>query len=364
MMRIQVVVVLLMSSLAAYSQTVLPICRESTIRHACSDYVKQENVSTYVGDFLFEKFHGLGEFTNSKGYRYRGEWKNGLPDGWGTTQFAGAGTYVGDHSSGKRRGWGTLTTPQGVVQSGEWGDSGLDGQGYVVESPEKSHVGEYRAGVANGLGVMSVPNGSVIIGYFVNGKIQGEAIEYSKGSMLRQGQWESGQLVQSRKVSIPTAEALLDIYSKREKQALERSKRESQDRDRQLAEIALRVQHEQNSIRLARENNDRQRLIAELELERSRRQALESQASIRERSTGPSLDDILKLQQIVGNTFGSSRRGTSTSTARENASCTVNGWLIECSRGKQQLSCTRNGSLIQCSDGSSCQMNGSLVTCN
>jgi hypothetical protein len=77
-----------------------------------------------------------------------------------------------------------------------------------------------------------------------------------------------------------------------------------------------------------------------------------------------SLDEILKLQQIVNNAFPTNRRGSTPAPTSEQLSCTQNGWLLQCQRGRQQISCTRNGSLIQCSDGSSCQANGSLITCN
>ena len=50
--------------------------------------------------------------------------------------------------------------------------------------------------------------------------------------------------------------------------------------------------------------------------------------------------------------------------SREQLSCTQNGWLLECNRGRRQLSCTRNGGLIECSDGSFCQINGNVITCN
>jgi hypothetical protein len=77
-----------------------------------------------------------------------------------------------------------------------------------------------------------------------------------------------------------------------------------------------------------------------------------------------SLDEILKLQQIINNSMGSGRRAAPIPAAREQMNCTQNGWLLQCNRGRQQISCTRNGNLIQCNDGSSCQINGSSVSCN
>jgi hypothetical protein len=92
--------------------------------------------------------------------------------------------------------------------------------------------------------------------------------------------------------------------------------------------------------------------------------ALRNESASSVKSPNLSLDDILKLQQIVNNAFPSGRRGSNPAPARDQLSCTQNGWLLECSRGRQQISCTRNGSLIQCTDGTSCQANGNLITCN
>ncbi len=83
-----------------------------------------------------------------------------------------------------------------------------------------------------------------------------------------------------------------------------------------------------------------------------------------QRSTDLTLDEILKLQQIVNNAFGSRQSRPSTTTSREQLSCTQNGWLLQCNRGREQVSCTRNGWLIQCNDGTSCNINGNAVTCN
>ena len=86
--------------------------------------------------------------------------------------------------------------------------------------------------------------------------------------------------------------------------------------------------------------------------------------ALSQRSTDLTLDEILKLQQIVNNAFGSRQSRLTTSTSREQLSCTQNGWLLQCNRGREQVSCTRNGWLIQCNDGTSCNINGNVVTCN
>jgi hypothetical protein len=77
-----------------------------------------------------------------------------------------------------------------------------------------------------------------------------------------------------------------------------------------------------------------------------------------------SSDDIIKMQQIVNNAFGNRQRSTSPSASAQQLSCTQNGWLLQCNRGREQVSCTRNGWLIQCNDGTSCNINGNAVTCN
>jgi len=62
---------------------------------------------------------------------YKGDVKNGKPNGLGFIIYPGGSTYVGEFKDGRKSGQGTLTYPGGSKYVGEWKDGGLwNGIGY------------------------------------------------------------------------------------------------------------------------------------------------------------------------------------------------------------------------------------------
>ncbi len=61
-----------------------------------------------------------GYYNYSDGTRYRGEFKNGIPSGWGRVEYPGGEIYEGDWLNDIAHGYGTFTTAQGKQFIGLW----------------------------------------------------------------------------------------------------------------------------------------------------------------------------------------------------------------------------------------------------
>ena len=50
---------------------------------------------------MFGKYHGQGTWTSPSGYKYDGEWKDGMRSGQGTETWSSGWKYVGEWREGK-----------------------------------------------------------------------------------------------------------------------------------------------------------------------------------------------------------------------------------------------------------------------
>jgi len=75
---------------------------------------------TYKGELKNGKPNGLGSFYMSNGTKYIGNWENGKPCGSGVMLYSNGDKYEGDFLDGKRNGNGTYTRSDGKKLSGNW----------------------------------------------------------------------------------------------------------------------------------------------------------------------------------------------------------------------------------------------------
>lgn len=101
----------------------------------------------YTGAFVNGKFHGFGVMEvvatggASSGFRYEGEFKNGVRNGRGTLLFLSTGVkYEGEFYLNKRHGKGTETSSLGYSYTGEWRENRLCGKGYLLFPDGKTRV--------------------------------------------------------------------------------------------------------------------------------------------------------------------------------------------------------------------------------
>lgn len=75
--------------------------------------------SSYEGDVLQDKRHGLGRMIYQNGRSYFGEWKNDLRHGKGVETYSNNNKYMGEFQNGKASGVGTYSWNNGEVYRGE-----------------------------------------------------------------------------------------------------------------------------------------------------------------------------------------------------------------------------------------------------
>ena len=81
---------------------------------------KYTDGSTYSGDWMNGKRHGLGKLVELNGYMYYGWWEDDLRHGQGEASYPDGSTYDGDWKYDKKYGIGKITRPDGTSYECEW----------------------------------------------------------------------------------------------------------------------------------------------------------------------------------------------------------------------------------------------------
>ena len=76
----------------------------------------------YKGEIKNGKPNGQGIYTYPDGRKYIGQWKDGKLNGRGTYIWYNGNKYVGEFKDGKKHGQGTYTSSNGEKYEGEWKD--------------------------------------------------------------------------------------------------------------------------------------------------------------------------------------------------------------------------------------------------
>ena len=102
--------------------------------------------------------------------KYKGEIKNGKPEGFGNLTSSDGEKYVGEWKDGKKYGQGTYIYHHGFKYVGEWKDNKKHGQGTYTLTDGNRFEGEWKDGNQWNLTILD-KNGN-IIGKWVNGVLQ------------------------------------------------------------------------------------------------------------------------------------------------------------------------------------------------
>ncbi len=114
--------------IAGWAQSPLPPCPIDTraIWHNCFGTYTL-NGYKYVGEFKDGMPSGQGTLIFPDGSKYVGEFKDGMPNGQGTDTFANGDRYVGEWRNGLQNGQGIEYRADGtIVNSGQWADGRLE----------------------------------------------------------------------------------------------------------------------------------------------------------------------------------------------------------------------------------------------
>ena len=103
---------------------------------------------------------------------YKGEWKNGKPNGLGVMTYPDGRKYIGEFKDGKRDGTGTFLSLKGAKYIGEWKNGIYNGQGTIILGDKRSQrwVGEFKDGKRDGQGVLFYLNRKIQSGVWENDK--------------------------------------------------------------------------------------------------------------------------------------------------------------------------------------------------
>ncbi|HZY69115.1 MAG TPA: hypothetical protein VFE52_11025, partial [Devosia sp.] len=104
-------------------------------------YDPAATVAQYRGELRDGRFHGAGEFTDSAGFSYRGNWLGGVMEGEGRLMLANGDEYVGAFRAGLRHGEGVFTDATGHVYRAGFTAGVPDVEALFAQSEEGIRVG-------------------------------------------------------------------------------------------------------------------------------------------------------------------------------------------------------------------------------
>ncbi len=152
------------------------------------------NLAVYEGEWSYGLPHGKGEYIDSFGNKYSGEFKLGFFWGEGAYYSATKGySYTGSYLMGKRHGNGKVTYVNKSGYEGDWFQDMMHGTGVYIMGTSYYYEGEMKNNNFNGKGYLKTPDGS-ITGSFKDGKPHGycEQITEDKSQAMK-GRWVNGK---------------------------------------------------------------------------------------------------------------------------------------------------------------------------
>ena len=187
---------------------------------------KQGNITysngvNYKGELKDGIPNGLGFLSLPDGGKYVGEFKEGIINGQGTFTFSDGRKYSGEFKEGKKHGQGIYTYPNGDKYTGGYKDGFKNGLGALTYGKGKSdgdkYVGEFKEGIPNGQGTYTFSDGSKWVGEFRKGK-PWNVKNYDKNGKI-EAEWIRG--IKLKKEEIASIEEKEEIASIEEKEVSE-----------------------------------------------------------------------------------------------------------------------------------------------
>jgi hypothetical protein len=162
------------------------------------DGIKEGHGKSYAGDKIFYtiyegkfkkgNFHGFGTMTGSDGSSYKGEHKEGRPNGQGTGNNK-KGKYVGEWKDGLHHGQGTFLSHDGWKYVGSLEKGMPNGKGCMNYKGKESYLGEWKDGCKHGYGNYNFSDGRIYVGEFENDKFR----DNRGGTMFPNGDIYAGE---------------------------------------------------------------------------------------------------------------------------------------------------------------------------
>lgn len=141
--------------------------------------------SIYDGEWQNSVMTGIGTCTFSDGIsEYRGEWKNGNPDGHGCFNYPNGDTYDGSWRNGEMNGLGIYMYLNSEVYDGKWKHNKQHGYGKFIHRGGNIFNGQWRQGKREGNGILKHTNGDEFAGEYVDDRKDGLGVYRRKNGEL------------------------------------------------------------------------------------------------------------------------------------------------------------------------------------
>jgi hypothetical protein len=103
---------------------------------------------------------GADEYDTTATYsEYKGNLKDGRPDGTGSLRMRSGTSYVGDWLAGLMNGHGVLKLDNGDDYDGEFANGQIQGQGRYAGADGTVYAGEFKNGRRDGVGILTLADG-------------------------------------------------------------------------------------------------------------------------------------------------------------------------------------------------------------
>lgn len=159
--------------------------REGNVIDGFGTMTWANGASMYKGRWSYGLPHGVGQYIDTFGNKYEGEFKLGFI--WGKGKFFSEAynySYTGSYIMSKKHGKGLIIYDNGIAYDGEWAQDKMQGTGTYYLGKKYSYTGEMENNSINGIGTLTSRDG-VVAGSFKNGKPHGVCTQTSADGSLR-----------------------------------------------------------------------------------------------------------------------------------------------------------------------------------
>lgn len=151
----------------------------------------------YKGDFSNGVKDGYGEFTGIE-ERYRGNWKDDKKNGFGKMIYSDSTVYEGNWQDNMRHGKGKYKWKSGLVYEGDWVNGDITGRGKYIWANGDVYEGDVVSGKMTGKGTYIWTNGTKYIGDWKDDNKHGIGEVYnSAGVLIFNGEFKDGKKIEN-----------------------------------------------------------------------------------------------------------------------------------------------------------------------
>jgi hypothetical protein len=151
----------------------------------------------------FNRFHGKGKFTSSRGEVYDGNWVDGSREGHGVFTTPAGDRYDGNWANNQENGQGKMTWANGDAYDGNWVAGKMQGEGTFITAKGDVYKGNFSANQRQGKGVLTTPAGEKFDGTWKAGKKSGEFHVSLKDGTAATGHWTEDRAPATAMVDLP-----------------------------------------------------------------------------------------------------------------------------------------------------------------